>query len=85
MDSEPSRESPVGKTVDEWILIDDGGQELYVGMRGERTIAGNSPGFAVAPDGSCEVVIIGPTEADGRRRIGLHREGRHRRPHGGAP
>ncbi len=73
MGSGAGQASEVGKTVDEWVLIDDDGQEFYVGMIGERTITGHSPGFTETPDGSCEVVIVGPAEADGRRRIGIHR------------
>ena len=73
MESETGNASEVGKLVDEWVMIDGGGQEHYVGMVGERTIAGSRPGFVEAADGPFEVVIVGPADAAGRRRLGLHR------------
>ena len=73
MDPRIGAESEVGKLVDEWIMVDDTGPDFYVGMLGERTVAGSSPGFTEMADGSCEVVLVGPPDADGRRRIGIHR------------
>ena len=72
MDADARSEAEVGKTVDEWLVVDDAGQQLHVGMVGERTIVGSSASFAEAADGSSEVVIVGPADADGRRRIGIH-------------
>jgi len=76
MDSERDPQSEVGKTVDEWLMVEDAGQGFYVGMVGERTIAGSRPSFTETADGSCEVVIVGPVDAEGRRRIGIHRRRR---------
>ena len=73
MESERDEQSVVGKTVDEWLMVDDAGQDWYVGLIGERTITGSQPSFTESADGSCEVVIVGPADAEGRRRIGLHR------------
>ena len=75
MDSAARGEAEVGKTVDEWLVVDDAGQQLRVGMVGERTIVGSSASFTEAADGASEVVIVGPADAAGRRRIGIH----HRR------
>ena len=73
MDSERDDEFEVGKTVDEWIMVEGTDGDFYVGMIGERAITGSSPRFTETPDGSCEVVLVGPPDADGRRRIGIHR------------
>lgn len=73
MESAPRDEFEVGKTVDEWLMIDDTGQELYNGMVGERVDAGGKVTFVEKADGSCEVLLVGPPDADGRRRIGIHR------------
>ena len=73
MDARAGDESAVGKTVDEWVMIDDGEQEYYVGMVGELTTADGEQGFVEAAGGSCEVVLVGPADADGVRRLGIHR------------
>ena len=73
MDSERDDELEVGKTVDEWIMVEGADENLYVGMIGEWTMTGSNPSFTETSDGSCEVVIVGPPDADGRRRIGIHR------------
>ena len=73
MDARAGDESAVGKTVDEWVMVDDGGQEYYVGMVGERTTVDGKDGFVEQAGGSGEVVLVGPPDADGRRRLGIHR------------
>ena len=73
MDSERQDEFEVGKTVDEWIMVEGADVDFYVGMIGERATTGSSPSFRETSDGSCEVVIVGPPDAEGRRRIGIHR------------
>lgn len=73
MGSQAGNEPEVGKLVDEWVIVGDEGQELHVGMVGERTLAGDTGRFIERADGSSEIVIVGPSDAEGRRRIGLHR------------
>ena len=73
MSSEPGEASEVGKLVDEWVMLEDEGNDYFVGMIGERTLVGDKPSFAERADGSGEIVIVGPVDADGRRRVGIHR------------
>ncbi len=73
MESETREDSETGKTVDEWVMIDDTGQQIYNGMIGERVDAGGKDAFVEKAGGSCEVLLVGPPDADGRRRIGIHR------------
>ena len=73
MDSQTGGESAVGKTVDEWVMVDDGEQEYYVGMVGELTTVGGEMSFVAAAGGPDEVVLVGPPDESGHRRIGVHR------------
>ena len=73
MDTHAGDESAVGKTVDEWVMVDDGEQEYYVGMVGELTAVGGEMSCVAAAGGPDEVVLVGPPDDDGRRRIGVHR------------
>ena len=73
MNAQAGDESAVGKTVDEWVMVHDAGQEYYVGMVGERTTVDGKDGFVEQAGGSGEVVLVGPPDADGRRRLGIHR------------
>ena len=73
MDARAGDEAAVGKTVDEWVMVHDAGDEYYVGMVGELTTVDGETGFVEAAGGSSEVVLVGPADADGRRRLGVHR------------
>jgi hypothetical protein len=70
---EPVEESEVGKTVDEWVMVDDEGQDFHVGMIGERIDVGGKDTFVEKQNGSCEILLVGPADEDGRRRLGIHR------------
>ena len=73
MDARAGDESAVGKTVDEWVMVHDAGDEYYVGQVGELTSVDGEPGFVAAAGGSSEVVLVGPPDESGRRRLGIHR------------
>ena len=73
MNAQAGDESAVGKTVDEWVMVHDAGQEYYVGMIGERTTVDCNDTFVEQAGGSCDGMLVGPPDEDGRRRLGIHR------------